>query len=432
MAFCLFAFSTKAADNGPLRIASGRPGSSHYDVANVLAKIWKDELKQHVSVITDSDGSLDNCNAIMEGKADLALAQSDVARELFLSGKNNSNIRVIMPLYDQVFFLIYKSGMKHGSLAELVKGKRVGVSQKGSGTYFLTQQLFKHFGIDTTQYTRVYINDTKLPMGEEADIICTVTGFNNSKLPRLLNQLNGEIYSFDNPELRHLGSNIDGFCLNYPLASSYVISKEIYGKKPTEPILTLAVKNLLLARADLDPILVYDLAKSLYSQKEYLVQINTLFQEMPEKVSANLLGFPLHEGAQMFYERDRPSFFERYAEVLGTFVSFIVVLFGLIPVGLNYWNTKKREKIILSYYKLILGANAAIESSSSRELLKNKIDSLEELERELFQLVLDHKLTTDTAFITLITYLQNSIDKISSVLYRVNKAAAKAAREEMH
>jgi hypothetical protein len=97
------------------------------------------------------------------------------------------------------------------------------------------------------------------------------------------------------------------------------------------------------------------------------------------------------------------------------------VLFGLIPVAINYYNNHKREKIILSYYKLILGANALIESSSTTLVLQKKINELEELEKELFQHVLDHKLTTDSSFIALINYLSNSIEKMSALLFRMTK-----------
>jgi len=415
-----FCFWIPAFAGENIRFACGRRGSTHYEVANTLGSTWKTQYGFTFINDTTTDGSYENCLKLLSREADLALAQSDVAIELLRNNNDAQGIRAITALYDQVFFLVYKKGTKFSSLKELVNGKRVGVSQKKSGTYFTTREIFKHFGISDTDYVPVYINDTKKMLGDEVDIICTVTGFNNKKLDRLLNHQKGELFSFDNPELLNHGSSIEGFCLNYPLASPYVIPKQVYSQMPENPVLTISVKNVLLARADLDIFRVYDLISCIYLHKENLIQLNPIFQGLPASSDNHLVGFQLHEGAKLFYTRDEPNFLERYAEIIGTLVSLLLVLFGLIPVGVNYLQSRKREKIITKYYKSVLNINAILDSKTDLKQIMVFQNDLDRFEKELFELVVQHKLITDTAFTTLITFLQNSMEKIQDAADRQN------------
>jgi TRAP transporter TAXI family solute receptor len=408
-------------------MATGRGTTTHGEVGNAVAQIWERELGAQVTLDTETDGSFENCQKLLNGEVDLALAQSDVAIELYRKGIRDHNIRVVLPLYNQILFIIAKKGHGARSLKELVQGKRVGVSMKGSGTYFLCQEIFSHFGIKEGDYTPAFINDTKKPIGYEADVICTVTGFNNPKLDRLLNDLGGEIFSFDSPALLNQGSILEGFTLQYPLARPFIIPKNNYGIQPSQPVLTLCVRNLLLAREELDPILIYDLANALHQNKEELVQANPLFQEIPRDLNGIMLGFPIHEGTQLFLSRDAPTFWERYAELLGVLVSLFVVLLGLIPVGLRYLASKRRSAIILTFYKRILSANAVTQYNTPPEKLRDIINELENMETEVFDLVLAKKLETDAYFSSLIQYLQNTLHKLSESYYRENGKLARNA-----
>jgi len=78
---------------------------------------------------------------------------------------------------------------------------------------------------------------------------------------------------------------------------------------------------LLTARADLDPSLVRDITEILFERRRELMERSPLagFILSPDRGTGTYM--PVHEGAQRYYDRERPSFLQENAEVIALLLS---------------------------------------------------------------------------------------------------------------
>ncbi len=129
--------STAAGE--PIPLGTGGKSGVYYPVGKAVAQVYNKNNAGEPIKVLPSKGSVDNLQALSEGKIKLAIAQADVAQLAakgklpFQKGKPYKNLRAIMALHveDMTLVASKKSGIK--KLTDL-KGKRVAVGEPGSGT----------------------------------------------------------------------------------------------------------------------------------------------------------------------------------------------------------------------------------------------------------------------------------------------------------
>jgi TRAP transporter TAXI family solute receptor len=120
-------------------MGTGGKGGLYYPVGRAIAKFFNANCKGHQVSVINTKGSVENLQLLKAGKIQVAMCQADTAYEAsrgklpFLKGKPYKDLRAVGALYNEVLTLVTreKSGIK--KLAD-IKGKRVAVGQKGSGT----------------------------------------------------------------------------------------------------------------------------------------------------------------------------------------------------------------------------------------------------------------------------------------------------------
>jgi hypothetical protein len=65
------------------------------------------------------------------------------------------------------------------------------------------------------------------------------------------------------------------------------------------------------------------------------------------------LKFPIHQGAKDYFERNEPTFLEKYIDVFGFVFTIILALFGGLK-SLFVWNKLRKKNRIDEYYKVII------------------------------------------------------------------------------
>src|SRR4051794_21087272 len=129
-------------------LASGSAQGVYLPLAQDLSVVAK---KAGIEIqVLPSEGSKQNLTWLAEGRADLALAQSDIAWNAY-SGKDGfllpvTSLRVIAPLYTEAIHILIRRTLYVHKVEDL-RGKRVAMGPAGSGTEANAAQMLGAAGI---------------------------------------------------------------------------------------------------------------------------------------------------------------------------------------------------------------------------------------------------------------------------------------------
>jgi len=410
-------------------IAAGSEKTSYYDVARNIAAVVKQQSNLNVAVYPDSlfqqqknlsSSAISNCRILSMGDAHFAISQNYVQLEDVDGDYDFSLLRSVLPLYSEIFFLIYHKKLKPESLRDLIIGRKVAMGPEESGTTKLAKILFHEFGIDESEYIPVYLKLNDIVLSDSIDICCLVTGFDNFRVAQSINN-GGKIFGLGELELAGKGSTVDGFCLKYPPAKPYIIPRKVVANSPEYPILTVAVDAVLLTRKKVSDHVVYKFIETLLNNKELLLieHQDRLLSHITERFDPSTLRFPLHNGARQYLERDKPSFYERYAELFGVIFSIIIAFITGI-VALARWNMLRKKNRIDQFYDEILDIQKKVQNFQTTEDCSKAVDSLRILRRNAFEQLIDEKLLANESFRIFITFIQDTQREIEQQMQKLD------------
>ncbi len=370
-----------------IRIATSLKGSSTEKVGNEIAE-YLNEIGWEVEIYSGEEyfGSK-NIKAIENNVVDCAFISNDLPHD-----KNTLDIQTVMPLFPNLCYIFYRDHLTPKNFEELITNNSLMMASDENGNFFIS--LFEYYGINTDSLNIEQLNidhSVEDVMQEiyssKSNVICLFAAIHNPHVKKLIE--NGwEIFSLGDISFSNRGSSVEGFCMNYPRTKPFIIPKNFFGQKPTYPIYTVSTNELIVTRSSMDETLIYEFVKDVYEGKHYLSQNEILFTHIKEDFDNDALNYPLHQGAINYLERDKPSFFERYAEVFGVIFSIMVVLYGA------FTSLKKiRKERIDKYYK--------------RAMEIQTLEELDELSQEAVRQLQNEKLTADESF----TIFLNLVDK---------------------
>jgi TRAP-type uncharacterized transport system substrate-binding protein len=295
------------------------------------------------------------------------------------------DIRTLVPLLPRILIILHRPDIPLTErLSSLMNGRTVGfeVMDKTDSLFF--HELFDRYGISPDSFSSRLISDEDpFSQIDGIDVFITLTHLNNTFVRDLLDS-GAFIYSLGDPLLYRRGSAVDGFCLNYPKAFPYILPKHVYKGLPEEPVLTIAIQDILVARKSLDDELVYDIVETLIEKKASLTQKDRMYGLLDYDYTSSAISFPVHQGAQKYLEKDKPTLIERYAELFGVIFSVLVVLIGGVSSFRQRMKHIKKDRID-TYYKKILAIRAkAIDNPDKKSTL---IDELNTIRHEAFALI---------------------------------------------
>lgn len=378
------------------KMATSSKSASYLEVGQELAFILEQDLGTSIQVLSnESLGSNLNVKLLAQQEVDFALAQGDTRLEHGEEYRKGSNkIRTILPLYPEILFIIYPDSIKASSLEELVKGRRVGLGPAKGGTASFMQKLFDHYGISKESYTAVYTPYNENVISGQIDISCALTGYNNDRVFKMLIDQHHKIFSLGEVELAFKGSSVDGFCLVHGPARPFIIPKSTYMSQPHKPVLTVAVDATLLAHESIDKYLVHNIVASIFNNKQFLASLNTLFSGLTEEFDYNNLNYPLHEGARMYLERDKPSFVERHGKLLG---SILLAIVTGIPM-LYRWNQQRKKDSIDRFYNELMEIEDVLEEATDLETVRVCEKRVKKVREAAYDGLINEKLDANPSF----------------------------------
>lgn len=283
-----------------LNIATGATGAVYIIYGAGIADLLTKKLKVAASS-QSTPASVDNMKLIRDGKADLALTQSDIAFDAvkgqgrFAPPEGKADARVLAVMYTNYMHLVTKDGSPINAVTDL-KGKRVSMGPAGSGTEVKAQRVLEGYGMTPNDFQvqrlssqdaadalrdgklDAFFFDGGLPIGAVLDLA-------NSMKIKLIDQ---------SEAIKKMQDKYGAF---YFAAK---IPKETY--KTSADVTVAGLANLLVVPSSFDRALAQAVIRTIYDNRSDLEKIHPAALEL--KLETMTVGSPIefHPGAIDFYK----------------------------------------------------------------------------------------------------------------------------------
>ena len=279
-----------------LVFVTGNGEGTYYRFGTVLAETIAEKTDTKLTVKT-SGGARENIEALRDGKAQVALTQSDVvayaAAGERLFDRKAENIRVIANLYDEQIQIVTLNP-KLGSVSDL-KGKTVSVGENGSGGYFNALDVLEAYGMTEQDITPVYhsfSDSVEALQNGTIDAAFVVAGAPTAAISKLTASAKVCLISLDEAHIEKLLA-----------ASSHyrkaTISRRSYGTDTD--INTIAVTAVMVAREDVPEEDVYNIVSGIFKNLDVITAQYYIGAELDAEKAAQAVGMPYHPGAEKFF-----------------------------------------------------------------------------------------------------------------------------------
>lgn len=300
------------AQAGDYILATASTGGTYYPVGVALSTLTKIKLqpKQKISLSAiNSAGSGENVRLLRENEAQFAILQglygyyaATGTGPIKASGKQE-NLRAVSMLWQNVeHFVVQKGKASSGTVSDLtaLKGDKMGMGKKNSGTIGSNKTLLAGLGIDIDKdYDLFYggygptadalqngqISGFGIPAGAPAGAITKLLAADSANVT-VLNITDEQLAKMDN------GKN---------LWTRYVIAAGTYPNQDKD-INTMAQPNFLAVNADVSADDVYKITKTVYENLPFLNGIHKATKAMAIEKAIAGLPVPLHPGALKYYQ----------------------------------------------------------------------------------------------------------------------------------
>ena len=352
------------------------------------------EINSHsrfeISVISeDSLTEVNAIEAILDRKYDITTVDNTLDYK-----KSKKNIRTVVPFFHEVLVVLSRHQLKQRDIDSLLRAGDYLILTKELEELDFYKRMIPNYNGDSTINYRIEDHFNLEKDLEFNELLLFFTGKENYELGQLLFNEKAYLYSLDGLDARGNGSFIEGFCRSYKKTTPYVLSRYAFGIVLEEPIFTVAVHELLVSTVATPSDVVYDLIQTIHhhhivpifeSSNSYTFEVNQ--QDIN-------LSFPLHSGTINYLNREKPKFVERYAEVMGFVLSAFVLVFGL-GASLKATMKQRKKDRMDEYYKDLLEIKETVSEADPKEMRLK----LRALQKTVFQLLIDEKLSANNEFL---------------------------------
>ncbi len=392
-------------------VVATKKGTKYYLLNEIVNQLNKNGINSEIIVIDETNGK-SAIDYLQSKEVDFAILENDFSPDSIM------NLNSVLPLYPSIVMLLYMDNEVINDLDTLIRGNRVSMYLKEHEKTTYAQNMLKEFSILEKDYFPIYNTADNNLIDDSTKICFYLTGYDNSKVVKMIKN-GAKIFSFDDFNLAYKGSSVDAFCIKHIYSYPFIIPKNMFGNYPDDPILTIAVDAVLVAREGIPNDVVYEITKMIVEQKGVLGQKNNIFGFVTEKFNAEKLKFPIHEGAKDYFERNEPTFLEKYIDVIGFAFTIILTFFGGIKSFL-VWNKLRKKNRIDEYYKIVLATLDNLNNINHIDLLEIELKNLIELRKKAFSELINEKLTANESFRIFTELLDNTLQDIRLKIYKNN------------
>ena len=292
--------SVQSAGTNPpsaIRMSTGFATGNFRPFSEALIKRYAQLLPDVRIQQVNTSGSLDNIQGLEDGTVDIGLSQAGIAYMAYNGRLRQSvramrGIRGIAILNSSAVQLLVGPRSPIRSIDELA-GRRVGVGPDGSGAAVISHALLQGYFLpgDVHEVAATVPDTVSLLLRDDIDAAFTVSSVPNEDVKHMIDA-GARLIPIDGPR-------VDRLRTLYPFFRSELIPASAY-RGTEQPVRTLSVDVVLLARAGLDDAIVRRLTEGLFRMLPQLsAELPFLKGMMPERAPATPV--PLHPGAALYY-----------------------------------------------------------------------------------------------------------------------------------
>ncbi|HYF92339.1 MAG TPA: TAXI family TRAP transporter solute-binding subunit [Symbiobacteriaceae bacterium] len=279
---------------GTIRIATATKAGVYFPVGEAMARLWNERIPSAKAEVMLTAGSAENFDLLLGQEADVAFAQSGVAYSAGEGGSQvRSTLRGLTHLYPNVMQLAVRKDSGIKDIVDLV-GKRLVPGIHGSATLINAQELLALYGMSLSDMTVEHMGygEAAAALIEgRADATLVAGGLPTEAVRTLLESGEAELLPLDAAAI----------VKKYPWYYPYSIPAGSYPGQ-TEEVRTVAVANILIARADMPEEHAYELVRTLYEGQEQLRASHPAADLKLEQALRGITGvLPLHPGAARYF-----------------------------------------------------------------------------------------------------------------------------------
>src|SRR5262245_20113449 len=292
--------ATPVAAQTNIVVLTGSTSGVYYPLGNALSSIFIKSVPGVRSSVQVTQGSVENLRLLEAGDGELAFSLCDTVSAAWKGDPEAGfkaplkTLRGVAAIYRNYIQLVVSEASGAQTLAEL-KGKRVSVGPKQSGTELNARAIFSAAGMSYADFGRT----DYLPFGQSAkmiekgDLDATLqsAGLGVDSIRHLSTAVPIRILAISKEIVMKIGD---------PAYVPSVIPARTY-EGQSEPVETAAVVNFLVTREGLSDDTVYTMIKAIFSNLDRLVQIHPAARGIAINDAVTGMQLPLHPGAERYY-----------------------------------------------------------------------------------------------------------------------------------
>jgi len=385
-------------------VSGGEAGGKYDEVTQALGDAMAEEFDPGV-VVKISSGSRQNLERLQNGEADLCLVQNDMAGE--------KGVRSIATLYKEVLHVIVR---KETTSAKQLSNGTFSLGPVGGGTENLALATLRQVGFpeDEISLRKESLEDGLQALREgKADAVCIVTGIGNATVREFLAE--GEFVLLD------LGGDIfESIRYSYPFAHPSSIPAGAYPVKPGqglpgESISTIGTTVLLACRQDLPDEHAFEVARFLGQNRANLIRAHPLFAQMDSPENLEQLQFPVHDGAQLHYDRHDPSFIQEWADTIGLILSVLAIAWGTLVTVRQIYLMRLKESLD-EFFQKVEAITSELVAGTNHERSRQIAGDLHAIRRETTKKLIADELAANESFVIFQRQLHTAQQMVNEAL----------------
>ncbi|MFF3958741.1 TAXI family TRAP transporter solute-binding subunit [Streptomyces sp. NPDC001890] len=254
-----------------------------------------------------SEGSQQNIARVATGKADFTIATTDALATYLRSGKPGADrLRGCVRLYDDYIQLVVPRDSEVRKVSDL-RGKRVGVGQRGSGVRLVADRLLTAAGLDPAKdVTPVPAGIDTMPEQLEdgrLEAFFWSGGLPTSAVQELSDRFAIRLVPLEAPLVKELQA-AGGSARYY---RSAMMPADAYGNaQQDQAVPTVAVANVLVTTDRSDPALTEAFTRTVIDSRDRIGREVHAAQLVDLRTAIYTDPLPLHEGASRYYRSVKP------------------------------------------------------------------------------------------------------------------------------
>lgn len=291
---------------GKVVFSTGVESGVYQRYGQLLQAAAADDLPDLEIALKQSEGSQTNVERVATGKADYTIAAADAVEKYKLeNGPGEDRLRGCARLYDDYVQLVVRHDSKVAKAKEL-RGKKVGVGQRGSGVRLIAERVLRAAGLDPEKDVEA----------EPSDIGEALRQLENGEIEGFF--WSGGLPTTSIRELSHrtdvrlvpLGDLVDELHTQRGASRHYraaVMPADAYpDAQDNAAVPTLAVANLLVTTDRADPELTERLTRTVIDSRDHIGQQVHAAQLVDLRTAIYTDPLALHDGARRYYRSVKP------------------------------------------------------------------------------------------------------------------------------